>query len=221
LSIVLQENPELRSQWIELAGRTEGNNRQLIIAAFALLDKSDRLALGKSLSESTHTLARLDGVHLLARSDTLDRTLAPILYNILQADQDQYVRAAAVAALNKPQLFYGDPEALSALAQVMYTDPDASVRGDALLASTQLSETPEDLFSVSLDATVSDASEYQLLGVRALEEIMNRQTMNGIELSVQNEFELDQMMQRLLESEYEHISTEVRRALDDLYQRFF
>ena len=221
LAVLLQDDPTLRSEWGDLATHTEGNKRQVIIATFSLLEREDRLALGTALSESAHNHARLDGVHLLASSNTMDKPLAPIFYNILQSDQDQYVRAAAVAALNKPQLFYGDQDVLSVLEQVIYTDIDSGVRGAALLASTKLIEDPEELFSVSLEATVSDASEYQLSGVRALEEIMNRHTMDGHELSEQNEYELDQLMERLLLSENDQVSGEVRRALDDLYSRFY
>ena len=221
LADVLRENSELRSEWIELARHSTGNKRQVIIETFALLDAEDRLALGKALSESPSERHRLDGVQLLGRPNTMSKPLVPMFSDLLQTEQDQYVRGSAINALNQPDLFYGDQEVLEILEQVIYTDNNDAVRGEALLASTQLTENPVDLFYLSLDAVRSETHEYQKFGVRALEEILSRHTKNGDELSWQSSADMSQLVAEIMNPEFDDMPAEVRTTIDNLYHRFY
>jgi len=221
LADYLRNNPSLVPEWIDLASRTDGNKRQVIIETFHLLDMEEHRLLGTALTESPNERHRLDGVQFLARSIMLDKSMVPTFTNILQGEQDQYVRGAAVEALNKPDLFHGDEEVLSALSQVIYSDTNDAVRGEALLASARLTPDPEALFQLSLEAVRSHTNEYQQYGVRALEEVLTRQTMNGGELSWQSDSDLSQLMEDTLGTEYKNMPAEVRSTLDDLYYRFF
>lgn len=225
LAYFLNNNPGSRTDWINIASHAGGNKRQVILAAFALLDTEDQFSMGKALSISSNRRQRLDGVQFLSSIkpsvEDPDESIVPVFAEILQSEQDHYVRGAAVAALNKPELFRGDQEVLNVLSQVMYFDNDNAVRGEALLASARLIENPEDFFTESLDAVLSNAGEYQYFGVRALEEIMTRQTLNGLEISAENKFELGELVDKLLSPEFDDTPAEVRETVDDLYQRFY
>lgn len=221
LATYLLSNVQLREEFVEIALQADGNKRKIIMAAFALLPEIDRLKLGQALIESSSEFHRLDGVHVLASTESISQYEVTEFSELLQNEQNVYVRHSVIQALNRPELFKGDAKVLTILSQVINTESDASVRGEALFVSARLSSDPQPLLFDSFNAIRSEQSEYQHYGVRALEEIFVRHTRSGGQVSEFDRSQLEQLVDDLMEPEFDNMPVNVRRNIEDIFERFF
>lgn len=219
LAARLRTDSHLRSELIDVAVYTHANKRNVIIAAFALLDHENRVRLGMALSASPYTQQRLDGVQLLGSADNMNKQLVSTFSEVLLLEQNEYVRSSAVKALNQTELFYGDQEVLDLLSAVIYSETNEGVRGEALLASANLTEFPEEMVHHTVDAIRTGGAEYKAFGARALDDIILRQTENGDQVSFQTDSELRGLVDEIMNPEYDDMSADTRKTLDDLVDR--
>ena len=216
----LARNARLRTELIKIAVEASGDKRQFIIAAFSQLKTGSQWALGKALSEASEYNQRLDGIHLLANPATMNKAVGMWFTGRLETEQDLYVRSALIKALSQTDLFYGDSRVAQVLSNVIATDADSSVRGEALLAKVRLAKNPQASLSDSLAAVRSSSSEYQQYGALALEQVVTRQTLQGAKLDSQSESAISQLVAELMNPEFDDMPLEVRKSLDNLYSRF-
>lgn len=220
LASYLQKNSAQIDEFIEIALQADGNKRKTIIAVFNFLSESDRLMLGQALIQSNSEHQRLDGIQVLASTESMSQRWVNDFSELLITEQHEYVRQSAVQALSRSERFKGDATVLAMLSQVMQVESDASVRGAALLASARLTHDPQSLLYDSFNAIRSEQSEYQQYGVRAMEELFNRHTRNGGELSEYDRNQLEQLVVDLMEPEFNNIPASVRRDIENLFERF-
>ena len=220
LATYLQSNSQRLNEFVEIALHADGNKRKIIIAAFTLLPESDRLVLGQALIQSQSEYHRLDGIHVLAGTESMSQLWVTEFSELLINEQNEYVRHSVVQALNRPEIFEGDAKVLATLTQVIQSGSDASVRGEALLVSARLTHDPQPLLYDSFSAIRSEQSEYQEYGVRAVEEILVRHTRSGGQISDYDRNQLEQLVIDLMEPEFDNIPADVRRNIEALYERF-
>ena len=221
LASILRIDASLRSELINTAIHATANQSKLIIAAFTQLDFEHRKALGIMLSESPDRLQRFRGIELLSNTETMNPSLVLTFSELLQIESDPLIKSALISGLNRPDMNRGNAYVLDALTQLVHTDANLSVRGEALFATARLSNEPQGVLYDSVLAIRSHTGEYQQFGVRAIEEIVHRQNANRTELSYQSKIEMDQLMAELMSPEFAAVPADVRRQLDDLYERFF
>jgi len=87
--------------------------------------------LGTALSESTYDHNRMEGIQLLAIAENIDKSHLKIFSEVLLVEHNEYVRSFAAQALNNPEFFYANQEALDMLSYVLVLDVDDGVRGEA------------------------------------------------------------------------------------------
>lgn len=221
LAAYLRSNVQLSAEFIEIAEQAKGNKRKIIIAAFALLPEGDRLELGQALIKSNSEHHRLDGIQVLASTDSANLHWVNEFSELLLNEQNSYVRQSVVQALNRPEVFKGNAEVLNMLSQVIQTEGDALVRGEALLVSARLSSDPQSLLYDSFSAIRSEQVDYQQYGARAIEEIFIRHTRDGGQISEVDRNQLEQLVTDLVEPEFDSIPISVRRHIEDLFERFY
>ena len=102
-----------------------------------------------------------------------------------------------------------------------YRDLDNTVRGEALLARVKLEQEPENVFYDALSAIRSNEADYQGYGLRALEQIATLKAQNEVELSWANDYEAKALFSELMNPEFDDMPAELRKAADDLQERFF
>jgi len=221
LAAYLKQNPTLIKEILELARTADGDTRSVIMALFDQLDISARELLGHVLIESSDWRSRFDGINFLAQSDIMDKQLAQRFSDMLDVEENYYVRSSIVKAFNHPDKFYGSQEILSILEQLEYSDVDATVRGEALLVRVKLEQEPENVFYDVLSAIRSHEADYQGYGLRALEQIVTLKTRNQIELSWNNDYEAKLMFSELMNHEYYDMPLELRKIADGLQERLF
>ncbi len=220
LAVYLQSNSQMLDEFIDIAVQADGNKRKIIIAAFAQLTESDRLALGQALIDSPSAHHRLDGIHLLTGTESMSELWVDEFSELLSNEQNGYVRQSVVQALNRPEIFEGDAKVLTMLSQVIQSDGDASVRGEALLVSARLTHDPQPLLYDSFSAIRSEQSVDQQYGVRAMAEIFDRHTRSGGQISEYDRNQLEQLVIDLMEPKFDNIAADVRSNIEDLYERF-
>lgn len=221
LAAYLRKNSAVRAEFLELADTEDGDKRSVIMAVFNQLDINARWSLGEVLIESSDWHSRFDGISFLAQPDIMDEQLAQRFSDMLAVDSDHYVRSSIIKALNQPDKFYGNQEILNALEQVGYSDQNNTVRGEALLARVQLEQAPETVFYDVFSAIRSNEAGYQGYGLRALEKIVTRQTLDGLEISWEYQDEAKYLFDELMSPEYGDMPADLRKMADDLLERFF
>ena len=221
LAEYLKNNPDALTEFLELAKTDDSDKRSVIIAVFNLLDIEERLLLGEVLLESSSFRSRSDGVKFLSQPDIMDEEITQKFSEMLAAESEQFVRTALIKALNEPERLYGHRDVLNVLEKVSNEEVDGVVRGEALLARVQLEENPEQVFSDSVAAIRSDTSEYQLYGLRALNQIITLQNLDDLELSQENKDAARSLFDELRNSGYDEVPLVVLREANIIYDRYF
>ncbi len=220
LAAYLRDNPDIRAEFIELAGVSTPNNRNIIMAAFNELDLHSRSQLGQALIEASDWHSRFDGIRFLSKPDLMDEQLAQQLSDILPTESAYYVRNSIIKALNQPDKFYGNQDILNTLEQIGYSDDNNTVRGEALLARVQLEQNPEAIFNDAFSAIRSNQADYQEYGLRALVKIIKRQTLNESEISSEYQNEAKDLFEELLSPKYDQMSEDFHITANKLLARF-
>ena len=221
LAAFLKSHSAAHRELINIAIESSGNTRRLIIAAFTQLEPDVQEQLGRELIASSGKVKRLDGVQLLASTKVMDTTLIPYFEQLYASENDEHVREAIVRAFDRRDLLYGNTAALDFLTAVIHSDSSNAVRGDALLASARLSDDANFAVGNSLAAVRSQAGIYQVSGARALSEFINLHTINGHAISWQHKYDMEQLMDEIMTTDFDDMPAQARTELDNLYARFF
>ena len=89
-----------------------------------------------------------------------------------------------------------------------------------MLARVQLEVNPEQVFADSVAAIRSREEDYQLYGMRAIEQIIKRQNLDESELSQENKNEARYLFDELRKSWYD-TPEHILREANDIYVRHF
>ena len=221
LAIYLSGNPDAVLQFLELASTDDGDKRSFLMEVFNQLDIDDRLLLGEVFIQSADFRNRYDGVQFLAQPEIMHESLTQRFSEMLTVESDQLVRNALIQAFNQPEKFYADRQVLDILEKVSNEEADSMIRGEALLARVQLEEDPEQVFSDSIEAIRSGIGDYQLYGLRALEQIVKRQNFDEIELSQEVEDEAKSLFNELRNAGYDDTPINILSEANNIYMRHF
>ena len=221
LVALLTGAPQLQQEFIDIARNSSGNIREAILSAFAQLEPAAQRSLGRALVDTSDGRQRLDGVQLLARTDVMNESVAKELEELYPTEENEYVRTAMVKAFNQPELLRDKESAMAFLTHVMDTDSAVAVRGEALMASVELTDDAEFAVTRSLEAIRTPTDDYPQFGARALSAFLERHTLNGRELDGHYAQEMEYLMSEIMSPDFDHLPPDTRQQIDALYDRFF
>ena len=222
IAAALSQNDDARADMITLAANTDdGNKRKIIMAAFRYLPQSDQELLGLTLTDSLDATQRKSGVDFLASFGAEQPSLVGKLTSLLETEGDEYVRDSLIKALNQPEHLKGDQQVLDVLYDVVRSDPDPNVRGEALIASVDLLNDPEDILPDTLSAIQSSDDDYQFYGLRSLELILSKETVDPSSTSWSRQQALTALDEILAPDNSEGASEATLSLADELYERLF
>lgn len=222
LASYLKNNPKARLELLEIALQTsEGNKRDLIIAAFSQLSIQDRTEFGLALSQSPNREQRKEGVDFLAAAETMSLSVATEFSIMLRTETDQHIKTSLIRALNKPEKFRGDQAIIDDLSYMVQSEMNNKIRGEALLSKASLVSHSEQVVDDALSAVRSGEPDYQLYGLRALETALNRSSQEGTQMSWLYEEASRDIFYELTTPAYESISSDVRKEAAAIYKRHF
>jgi len=90
-----------------------------------------------------------------------------------------------------------------------------------LLASIELLKDPQDIMTETFSAVQSSEEDYQFHGLRSLDLILNKESLDTPALSAVNKEQARDILRELVNSEYSEMSASSRSLADDIFKRHF